>query len=145
MVRNRLPQTVTSLRLYIDLLTKIAMVTILTINGAALRPYIASLDFGVVRLFAIVAIHSLTNFTAALGISALLLRKSHPSIPPVMYAASMKNNAAGVVIATNYFDPVIALPVVVSMIIKHLLAGVFCRIIDRCCRRGLSEGHSETI
>ena len=130
-VRNRAPRLIEPLRPYMDLLTKITLVVILSVNGAVVRPYISSFDWEIVRLFLFVALHNFLNFSVSLGIAWAALGKRHPALPTVVYAASMKNNAAGVVIALNYFGPIVALPVVITMLMQQLWAGGFYRVIRR--------------
>ena len=137
-LRNRFPGRVEPMRPYIDLFTKLAMLLIISVNGAVVRPYIVAFDLAILRLFLIVALHTLLNFSIALIIARLLLGRTHPSLPPVVYAASMKNNAAGLVIALNYFGAMVALPVVISMMMQQFWAGAFFRIIRRM--QGTSPG-----
>jgi bile acid:Na+ symporter, BASS family len=137
-VRNRAPRLIEPLRPYMDLMTKVALVLILSVNGAVVRPYISSFDWEIVRLFLLVGVHNFLNFSVSLGIAWLALGRGNPAMPAVVYAASMKNNAAGVVVALNYFGPIVALPVVITMLMQQLWAGGFYRIIRRMKHQKIS-------
>ncbi len=138
LVRNRLPRATEVSKPYVDLVAKFGMISVLVINGVTLKPVLGRLGWGMGSLILIVAIHVLANFATGLGVSSLVLGRRSPSVSAVMYSSSMRNNAAGLVIATNYFGPVVSLPVIGCMIVQHFWAGVFFRIVGR--RR---EGHRE--
>lgn len=130
-LRNRAPKVVIPLRPYFDLVTKLMMLVIITVNGAVVRPYVQGFDWEIIRLFLLVGLHNFLNFFTALAVAALFLGKRHLALPSVVYASSMKNTAAGIVIALNYFGPVVALPVVFSMMMQQFWAGAVYRIVSR--------------
>ncbi|WP_319415386.1 bile acid:sodium symporter [Marispirochaeta aestuarii] len=130
-LRNRAPKAVVPLRPYFDLVTKLMMLVIITVNGAVVRPYVQGFDWEIIRLFLLVGLHNFLNFFSALAVAALFLGRRHMALPSVVYASSMKNTAAGIVIALNYFGPVVALPVVFSMMMQQFWAGAVYRIMNR--------------
>ncbi|MFW5844292.1 MAG: bile acid:sodium symporter family protein, partial [Spirochaetota bacterium] len=129
LVRNRLPRITESSKPYVDLVSKLGMISVLVVNGVALKPIVGRLGWGMAGLILIVAIHVLANFATGLAVSSLILGRRNPSVTAVMYSSSMRNNAAGLVIATNYFSPAVSLPVIGCMIVQHFWAGVFLRIV----------------
>ncbi|WP_321991220.1 bile acid:sodium symporter [Marispirochaeta aestuarii] len=130
-LRNRAPKAVVPLRPYFDLVTKLMMLVIITVNGAVVRPYVQGFDWEIIRLFLLVGLHNFLNFFSALAVAALFLGRRHMALPSVVYASSMKNTAAGIVIALNYFGPIVALPVVFSMMMQQFWAGAVYRIMNR--------------
>ncbi len=115
----------------LGVLTKILMLTIMTVNGAVLRPYVDDLGMDTIRLLLVAAFHMLLNFSITMAVGGFVIGFRNSAMPPVVYASSMKNNAAGVVIALNYFHPAVALPVVFSMMAQQFWAGVFYQIFRR--------------
>ena len=115
----------------LGIITKVLMLVIMAVNGAVLRPYVNGLGMDALRLLLVAAFHMILNFSISMLIGAIFLGLRDPAIPPVVYASSMKNNAAGVVIALNYFSPAVALPVVFSMMTQQFWAGVFFQIFRR--------------
>ena len=130
-LRNRAPKAVVPLRPYFDLVTKLMLLVIITVNGAVVRPYVQGFDWEIIRLFLLVGLHNFLNFFSALAVAALFLGRRHMALPSVVYASSMKNTAAGIVIALNYFGPIVALPVVFSMMMQQFWAGAVYRIMNR--------------
>lgn len=129
LVRDRAPRQTEALRPYIDLMAKAAMIGILVVNGAVVRPHLAGFDWHIARLLLIVALQMLLNHAVALAAAAAALGIRHPSVPAVMYGASMKNNAAGMVIAMQYFGPIVAMPVLFGMIFQQFWAGTFYQVL----------------
>mgnify|MGYP006288495765 FL=1 len=135
LVRNRAPRLVKYARPYMDLLAKLGMTTILLVNGSVLKPVVANLGWGLSAIVLVVAVQVVANFAAAFGISALFLGRGSESQSAVMYSSSMRNNAAGLVIASNYVAPAVALPVIGSLLLQHFVAGLFGRVVRRAERR----------
>ncbi len=135
--RHTMGRSVERFRPGLDLTTKEMMLVLLAINGAVVRPYMQSLDADLPWVLVAVVVHTVANFFIAFVISRLLLGRNDRALPTVVYAASMKNNAAGIVIALNHFGPIVALPVVLNMIMQQFWAGVCYRVFRLFSRDSL--------
>ena len=107
------------------------MLVLLAVNGAVVRPYLQQVDWQLFRLVLVVALHTTLNFGVGYLASLGLLGRNDRSLPTVVYAAAMKNNAAGIVIALGHFGPIAALPVVLNMILQQFWASTYYRLFQR--------------
>lgn len=138
-VRNRLPRLIKTGRPYLDLAAKLGMTTVLVINGSVLKPIVAQLGWEMTSVLLVAGVHVFANFGVAFGTSFLVLGRRHPSVSAVMYSSSMRNNAAGLVIAANYFGPTVTLPIIGCMILQHFSAGVFYRVLAKIGAKPVPE------
>lgn len=130
-VRHRSRGGIQAHRSYLDLITKVMMLVLLAVNGAVVRPHLQQMDGRLLRSVLVVTLHTSLNFAVGYLASMSLLGKRDRSLPTVVYAASMKNNAAGIVIALSHFGPLVALPVVLNMILQQFWASAYYRVFSR--------------
>ncbi len=127
--RNRAPRHVETVRPYLDLVSKAGVITVLVVNGAALGPMVGDISWEMGGVLLLVALHVMLNFSLSFGAARLILGRRSSSVASVTYSSSMRNNAAGLVIAANYFGPLAALPVIACILVQHFWAGVFLRLV----------------
>jgi predicted Na+-dependent transporter len=122
-MRYKAPAMVEKVSPGANLLNKIIMMIILSVNGAAVNPYIDSIDWHIIRMFLIVGLHLVLNYSVAFVLCWLTLGKESKDLPSIIFTSGMRNNAAGVVIALQYFGAEVALPVIICIFLQQLSAG----------------------
>ncbi|QEN08151.1 bile acid:sodium symporter family protein [Oceanispirochaeta crateris] len=122
-MRYKAPAMVEKVSPGANLLNKIIMMIILSVNGAAVNPYIDSIDWHIIRMFLIVGLHLVLNYSVAFVLCWLTLGKDSKDLPSIIFTSGMRNNAAGVVIALQYFGAEVALPVIICIFLQQLSAG----------------------
>ncbi|PIC70160.1 hypothetical protein CSV77_10400 [Sporosarcina sp. P16b] len=107
--------------------SKLSLFAIVAINGSAVAPYVQKISFELVGIIALVLFIALTGYATALWIAHVLWRD--PVIATTfMFVGGMRNIATGVVIATTFFPPKVALPVVFGMLFQQVLASIFNKV-----------------
>ncbi|NLN17284.1 MAG: bile acid:sodium symporter family protein [Firmicutes bacterium] len=106
----------------IGLLIKPFMLSMLVINAALLVPYLAGLPpLELVRLYLVVFLQMMGGYLLGFAITTLLGLDYAASIT-MTYAATMRNNGAGILIAVSYFSPLMALPITLNTLIQQPIA-----------------------
>ncbi|MDO3408864.1 bile acid:sodium symporter family protein [Saccharibacillus sp. CPCC 101409] len=111
--------------------SKIFFMLVILLNAAGIAPYAYELrgDLGAVipAVLLLVAIGYLLGYY-----SPYLLKKRTPDLPiTVSFAAGMRNNSLGLVLALGYFSPQTAVPVVLAILIQQPLATLHQFILQR--------------
>jgi len=131
LMRQKAPGLVEKIKSGANLINKFLMLFIIAVNGAAVKPNLVTIDWQLIRMFLIVALHLALNFSVSLLICWKILGKESKDLPPIVFASGMRNNAAGVVIALHYFGPEVALPVIICIFLQQLTAGAFYSLIQK--------------
>ncbi len=131
LLRNRAPLFTVKAGPFLNLATKLMMVAIICVNGAAVQPYLADFNLSLLKLLLVVFLHMMLNYTASFSIAFLVLGRRSPDLSPVIFASSMKNTVAGIVIGLKFFGPAVALPVIMCIFMQQMAAGFFFRLLKR--------------
>lgn len=103
--------------------SKISLLLIIMINGSVIAPYLQNFSWEIIGILLLVLFITLSAYAFALGTGHYLLKE--PSIVTTFtYNVGMRNISVGVVIATAYFPPKVAMPVVFCMLFQQLIASV---------------------
>ncbi len=105
-------------------LSKACILSIIAINIAAVRGILATSQFSVAPVFAILPVQVAAGFLIGLG-SAKLLGLSEPRARTMTFCVGLRNISAGIVVALRYFSPATAIPVVLVIIFQQPMAAVF--------------------
>ncbi|PID14271.1 hypothetical protein CSV63_13305 [Sporosarcina sp. P34] len=107
--------------------SKISLFAIVAINGSAVAPYVQKISIELAGIIALVLFIALTGYATALWIAHVLWRD--PVIATTfMFVGGMRNIATGVVIATTFFPPKVAMPVVFGMLFQQVLASIYNKV-----------------
>lgn len=123
-VRQLLPRFAQTIKPVLDILVKINIVITLAINSAVMKPYLGGI--GAKVLWIIGAVFLLILFSYLLGyiFGGIVFRRDRETRISTAYVCGMRNNGAGLVIASAYFPPLVALPVIMSILLQQPLANV---------------------
>ncbi|MBE1441327.1 bile acid:sodium symporter family protein [Paenibacillus sp. OAS669] len=100
--------------------SKVAMVTVVAINAAAIQPYVIQMKHDMVVVIPLVVL--MVIFCYLIGFASMFVMKRHDIVVTVAYSSGMRNISLGLVLALAYFEPLTAVPVVLSILIQQPFA-----------------------
>lgn len=115
-------------------LSKLCLLGIVMINSSAIAPYLKNITwelFGVILTVFLIAVSGYV-FSFLLG---RIIWKDHSITTTFVFIGGMRNIAVGVIIATTYFPPKVAMPVVFGMLFQQVLASIFSKIVTKSERK----------
>ncbi|WP_224753583.1 bile acid:sodium symporter family protein [Paenibacillus terricola] len=104
-------------------ISKLCFVAVVALNAAAIEPYVEQLKSDMIRLVPVSIL--LVAICYALGYFGSLPFRNRETLVTVSYASGMRNISLGIVLAMGYFDPLSAVPVVLSILIQQPMATLF--------------------
>jgi predicted Na+-dependent transporter len=114
--------------------SKLAFAGVLVINAATIKPYLTLIK-GNVFLLCVVAF-LLIVFGYGLGYLSPWFKIARHNKETLSYALGMRNISLGLVIALHYFEPLAAVPVVLTIFMQQPLAALHYSVIKRFKTRG---------
>ncbi|MGF7032307.1 bile acid:sodium symporter family protein [Paenibacillus caseinilyticus] len=102
--------------------SKLAMVIVVMINAAVIQPYVMEMKADMLTVVPLVFL--LVAVSYALGFFGSLWLRKTDIIISVTYSSGMRNISLGLVLALAYFEPLTAVPVVLSILIQQPMASV---------------------
>lgn len=103
----------------------------LFVNAAVLKPHLWSWGSSVLGILAIVLLQTAVTYALVLLIGSRFRSLSRGNLVALTYATGMRNNTAGIVIALAYFGPVVAAPVILSILMQQPAASLVDRLVLR--------------
>ncbi len=112
-------------------LTKFGLGFVVMLNGAVIAPYIKE-EMNIELLFIGITVFliALSGYVLSYYI-AKLTGQDKETIVSMTFSGGMRNISAGAVLATTYFPPSAAVPVVIGMLFQQLCATMFGKILDK--------------
>ena len=110
--------------------SKIALFLIVMINSNIIAPYIKNMSWELARIIVIVFIVAISGYILWLLIGHFIW-KDPTLVSTLVFTGGMRNIAVGIVIASSYFPPRVALPVVFGMLFQQVIASQFSRIVEK--------------
>jgi bile acid:Na+ symporter, BASS family len=101
--------------------SKIGIGIVVMLNAAVVAPYLRDVSMKLVMVAVVVFFIAITGylFTFILG---RLFKRDRDTVMALTFTGGMRNISAGAVIATTYFSPQVAVPVVIGMLFQQVLA-----------------------
>lgn len=100
--------------------SKAAMITVVAINAAAIQPYVIEMKRDMLVVIPLVVL--MVIFCYLIGFASMFILKRHELVITVAYSSGMRNISLGLVLALAYFEPLTAVPVVLSILIQQPFA-----------------------
>jgi BASS family bile acid:Na+ symporter len=100
--------------------TKLAFMLVVMINVAAITPFMSELRADLLKLVPVTLLVVVICY--GLGFLACLLPGRRSQITTLPYLAGMRNISLGIVVGLQYFGPLAAVPVVLSILIQQPMA-----------------------
>ncbi|WP_236342799.1 bile acid:sodium symporter family protein [Paenibacillus plantiphilus] len=101
-------------------LSKLCFVAVVSLNAAAIEPYLSVLQDDLLLLVPIAVL--MVGLCYAIGFFGTAFMGNRELQVTVSYASGMRNISLGIVLALGYFSPLAAVPVVLSILIQQPLA-----------------------
>jgi BASS family bile acid:Na+ symporter len=102
--------------------TKIAFMLVVMINVAAITPHMHHLRADLAAIIPVTLLVVLVCY--GLGLLACLWPGNRVLLPTITYLSGMRNISLGIVVGLQYFGPLAAVPVVLSILIQQPMATV---------------------
>ncbi len=115
--------------------SKIGLGIVVMLNGAIVAPYLKNVDLKLILITAIVFFIAFTGYLFSFLIGKWILRAEKETVIALTFTGGMRNISAGAVIATSYFTPQVAVPVVLAMLFQQVLASIYGYMLGRYYRK----------
>lgn len=116
--KGEVPRTVVP---FFKPLSKIGLLTVISINTSRIAPTVTAFEPVFIKLAIVCIAFSLLGFfLGALG--AKSTRLSYENTVTVMYASGLRNISASLVLALQFFEPRVSLPIVTGILFQQTLA-----------------------
>ncbi|MHC0039148.1 bile acid:sodium symporter family protein [Pseudoneobacillus sp. C159] len=119
-------------------ISKIGIGLVVMLNGAVVAPYLSEINLKLVAICLAVLLVALTGYWFAFIIGKLF-KLDRDTVIGLTFTGGMRNISAGAVIATTYFAPQVAVPVVVGMLFQQVLASLSGYLVNSYYSRQESD------
>lgn len=120
----------TRMKRTLPLFSKLALFSIIFINSSVIAPFMTTFSWELVRVIALVLGLALSGYVLAFIVARVAWRERETKVSFV-FNAGMRNIAVGVVIATHYFPPTVAMPIVFGMLFQQVLASFAAKYVGK--------------
>lgn len=114
----------------IPLFSKLALFSIITINSSVIAPYVKNFSWELVIVILLVLLLAVSGYLLAFLVAHFAWQERETKVS-FIFNAGMRNIAVGVVIATTYFPPTVAMPVVFGMLFQQVLASFVAKQVEK--------------
>lgn len=103
---------------------KVCLYIIVLLNAASISEQLDAIGSHVVLLVAVIFFTMIFGYVVNFFIASLFTRDRRERVA-ISYSGGVRNYTVGVVLATAFFKPVVALPVLIAMLLQHPMALLF--------------------
>lgn len=122
--------------------SKLALFGIIFVNGGAIAPYMKDFSIELVIIIAVVFVVVVSGYVIS-SVMSHFMQCSYARHVSITFLCGMRNISTGVIVATTYFPPKVALPVAFGMLFQQLLASIVSTQLEK--RRPIKEQHLDVI
>ncbi|MGG1614840.1 bile acid:sodium symporter family protein [Paenibacillus sp. FSL K6-2441] len=113
--------------------SKLAMASVVAINGAVVAPYLTDFSPRLLGLAAIIVLLAAIGYALGCGLSRLISLNEADKVA-LVFNGGMRNISAGAVLAVTYFPAPVAVPVVLGMVFQQVMASLVGLVLGRQAR-----------
>lgn len=113
----------------LELIVKLGICGVLFINGSVLAPYLKEWGWAIAGFGSVVVLQTVIAYALVYFITKRALRLPIDDVISMTFAVGMRNNGAGIVLALAHFGPVVAMPVIVSILVQQPIASLMYRYV----------------
>ncbi|WP_059042659.1 bile acid:sodium symporter family protein [Paenibacillus rubinfantis] len=113
--------------------SKLAMASVVAINGAVVAPYLTDFSPRLLGLAAIIVLLAAIGYALGFGLSRLIGLNEADKVA-LVFNGGMRNISAGAVLAVTYFPAPVAVPVVLGMVFQQMMASLVGLVLGRQAR-----------
>jgi BASS family bile acid:Na+ symporter len=106
--------------------SKLSFISVIIINAAVIAPFVKDMKGDLMILIPVTI--GLVVVGYILGYVGSLWLKSKEMMITLTYAIGMRNISLGIVLAITYFEPLTAVPVILSILLQQPMAALFLRL-----------------
>jgi BASS family bile acid:Na+ symporter len=114
---------------FLRLLSKVLIAIVLFINASIIQPQLLTWGWDAAKVVALVVLQAVIAYTGAYVMGRRLRSATLEDVVALTYTVGMRNNSAGIAIGTTFFGPVVAAPVILSVLIQQPLASLVHRYL----------------
>ncbi len=126
----------------LELLVKLGICMILFINGSVLAPYLVEWGWRIAGFASVVILQTSVAYGLAYAITKWGMRLPLADVISMTFSVGMRNNGAGIVLALAHFGPIVAMPVIISILAQQPIASLMYRYVIRPGAEGRAESVS---
>lgn len=115
---------------YLAPFSKLSLFAVVMINSSAVAPYLKDISWELIGVIFVVLLLTISGYTFALLIGRFIWKDTR-IVTTFVFIGGMRNIAVGVIVATTYFPPKVAMPVVFGMLFQQVLAAIFSKVIQK--------------
>ena len=116
--------------------SKIGLATVVMINSSVVAPFLLQINAKLVLIAAVAFFVSASGYMFSMLIGKFL-NWEQADVVTFMFTGGMRNISAGAVLAVAYFEPPVAVPVVVGMLFQQVLASLFGHFLQKSYQKPL--------
>ncbi len=124
--------------------SKLAIILIVSINSSIVAPILKEVNSKFFVIIITVLIVAITGYVIGF-LSAKLLGWSNDIIISFTYTSGMRNIGAGAALATLYFPPAVALPVIIMILFQQSLAAIMGSSINKLLVKKQTEQKQKVV
>lgn len=127
LVHERAGSRLNRFRQHFRLLSKVLIAVVLFINASIIQPQLTTWGWAAGRVMVLVVLQAAIAYTGAYVVTRRSPGTSLEDAIALTYTVGMRNNSAGIAIGVTFFGPVVAAPVILSVLIQQPLASLVHR------------------
>lgn len=121
--------------------SKISLYFIVFINSSIIAPYVRDISWELAGIIVVVFFVAVSGYILWILLGHYIWRDA-TIVSTLVFTGGMRNIAIGIVIASTYFPPKVAMPVVFGMLFQQVIASQFSRLVDKYRRRMTAAGRT---
>ncbi len=130
-VRHFLDSPAQIIKPYLDLCVKGNMLVIIAINAAVIIPHVQGMSWELLVVILVLLAHITVSYTVGYCFGYLAFPQ-HPDLRiSIAYTSGMRNSSAGIAIALAHFPPLVAVPVILSILFQQPIAALAKAVIEK--------------
>ncbi|MGJ7920052.1 bile acid:sodium symporter family protein [Neobacillus sp. LXY-4] len=110
--------------------SKVGLSAVVMINGAVVAPYLININFKLLMIAVLSLTVSASGYIFSIAIGRIL-KWRREDVTTLMFTGGMRNISVGAVLAVAYFEPAVAVPVVIGMLFQQVLASIFGHLLHK--------------
>lgn len=110
--------------------SKVGLSAVVMINGAVVAPYLININFKLLMIAVLSLTVSASGYIFSVAIGRIL-KWRREDVTTLMFTGGMRNISVGAVLAVAYFEPAVAVPVVIGMLFQQVLASIFGHLLHK--------------
>jgi bile acid:Na+ symporter, BASS family len=110
--------------------SKIGLAIVVMVNSSVVAPSLLQINTKLILIAVVALFVSVSGYFFSLLIGRLL-KWEREDVVTIMFTGGMRNISAGAVLAVTYFQPPVAIPVVIGMLFQQVLASLFGHFLHR--------------